>query len=89
LGDFWGDFLLSLGDFFTKTSGHPGCCHSQVAICCGRKNIYIIGRIFRLDFLEDQANYRMPQIQAWTKFYASKWWGLDFLHTYKKFLYTF
>jgi hypothetical protein len=24
LGDFWGDFLLSLGDFFTKTTGHPG-----------------------------------------------------------------
>jgi hypothetical protein len=23
LGDFWGDFLLSLGDFLTKTSGHP------------------------------------------------------------------
>jgi hypothetical protein len=24
LGDFLGDFMLSLGDFFTKTSGHPG-----------------------------------------------------------------
>ncbi len=23
LGNFLGDFLLSLGDFFTKTSGHP------------------------------------------------------------------
>jgi hypothetical protein len=23
LGDFLGDFLLSLGDFLTKTSGHP------------------------------------------------------------------
>ena len=23
MGDFWGDFLLSLGDFLTKTSGHP------------------------------------------------------------------
>jgi hypothetical protein len=23
LGDFLGDFSLSLGDFFTKTSGHP------------------------------------------------------------------
>jgi hypothetical protein len=25
LGNFLGDFSLSLGDFFTKTSGHPGC----------------------------------------------------------------
>jgi hypothetical protein len=24
LGNFLGDFSLSLGDFFTKTSGHPG-----------------------------------------------------------------
>jgi hypothetical protein len=24
LGNFLGDFLLSLGDFLTKTSGHPG-----------------------------------------------------------------
>jgi hypothetical protein len=24
LGDFLGDFSLSLGDFLTKTSGHPG-----------------------------------------------------------------
>ncbi len=24
LGDFLGNFSLSLGDFFTKTSGHPG-----------------------------------------------------------------
>jgi hypothetical protein len=24
-GDFWGDVLRSLGDFITKTSGHPGC----------------------------------------------------------------
>jgi hypothetical protein len=23
LGDFLGDFSLSLGNFFTKTSGHP------------------------------------------------------------------
>jgi hypothetical protein len=23
LGDFWGDFSLSLGDFLTETSGHP------------------------------------------------------------------
>jgi hypothetical protein len=23
LGDFLGNFLLSFGDFFTKTSGHP------------------------------------------------------------------
>jgi hypothetical protein len=23
-GDFLGDFSESLGDFFTKTSGHPG-----------------------------------------------------------------
>ncbi len=23
MGDFLGDFLLSLGDFLTKTSGHP------------------------------------------------------------------
>jgi hypothetical protein len=23
LGDFLGNFLLSLGNFFTKTSGHP------------------------------------------------------------------
>jgi hypothetical protein len=23
LGDFLGDFSLSLGDFYTKTSGHP------------------------------------------------------------------
>jgi hypothetical protein len=23
LGDFLGNFLLSLGDFLTKTSGHP------------------------------------------------------------------
>jgi hypothetical protein len=23
LGDFLGDFLLSFGNFFTKTSGHP------------------------------------------------------------------
>jgi hypothetical protein len=25
LGNFLGDFSLSLGDFLTKTSGHPGC----------------------------------------------------------------
>jgi hypothetical protein len=25
LGDFLGNFSLSLGDFFTKTSGHPVC----------------------------------------------------------------
>ncbi len=24
MGNFLGDFSLSLGDFFTKTSGHPG-----------------------------------------------------------------
>ncbi len=24
LGDFLGDFSLSLGDFLTETSGHPG-----------------------------------------------------------------
>jgi hypothetical protein len=24
LGDFLGDFALSLGDFLTETSGHPG-----------------------------------------------------------------
>ena len=24
LGDFWGNFSLSFGNFFTKTSGHPG-----------------------------------------------------------------
>jgi hypothetical protein len=24
LGDFLGDFSWTLGDFFTKTSGHPG-----------------------------------------------------------------
>ncbi len=24
LGNFLGDFLLSFGNFFTKTSGHPG-----------------------------------------------------------------
>ena len=23
MGDFLGDFSMSLGDFFTKTSGHP------------------------------------------------------------------
>jgi hypothetical protein len=29
LGDFLGDFSLSLGDFFTKTSGHPGTSWPQ------------------------------------------------------------
>ncbi len=24
MGDFWGDFALSLGNFLTETSGHPG-----------------------------------------------------------------
>ncbi len=30
LGDFLGNFSLSLGDFFTKTSGHPASQFPQV-----------------------------------------------------------
>ncbi len=32
LGNFLGDFSLSLGDFFTKTSGHPGCLAQGVKV---------------------------------------------------------
>jgi hypothetical protein len=32
LGDFLGDFSLSFGDFFTKTSGHPGTSWPQSQI---------------------------------------------------------
>jgi len=38
LGDFLGDFLLSLGNFFTKTSGHPGL-HIHFACQQGRYHI--------------------------------------------------
>ncbi len=47
LGNFSGDFSLSLGDFLTETSGHPGdhrlVNHAQ------------------LNFMEDQMASRVPQ----------------------------
>jgi hypothetical protein len=40
LGDFLGNFSLSLGDFFTKTSGHPAS--SQLWLYLGACTIKLI-----------------------------------------------
>jgi hypothetical protein len=48
LGNFWGDFLLSLGDFFTKTSGHPASRKTTFFKC----NLFVLTFLsFAIDFL--------------------------------------